>query len=341
MEDISSDLTVAPSVLPVPTFDEIGQSANQVAASHTLEDYHERLAEETLRRQRFDLQVFADFLFDTTGLVYGDFYTDLSAWTHITFGLIETFKRWMLQKGYALGSVNIRLATIKAYCRLAYTANYLSVKEYTAIRDLKGYSRQQEAEHVDEKRPITRIGKKKAHWVELTSAQVESLKRAPHGFLAERDTLLICLLFDHALRVGEAARLPITSINLQKGQLTVKRLKSRNPDPDIHELTPDTIQAAQRYLPTIPPEQVFLFDGLTTSALARRVKKWALSIGIKGLSPHDGRHFYTYDALAQGTDLKSLQDGGGWATIAMPARYAGRSKIANKGVKLSATKKGK
>src|SRR6266568_168868 len=339
MED--HDLTVAsPTVLSL-TYDEIGQSANQVAASHILEDYHERLAQETLRRQQFDLQIFAAFLKETTGIINGDFFNDLPSWKHITFGLIETFKRWRLQKGYAIGSVNIRLATIKAYCRLAYTAKYLSVEEYTAIRDLKGYSRQQEAEHVDEKRSITRIGKKKAHWIELTPAQVELLKDAPRGSLANRDKLLICLLFDHALRVGEAARLPTSSINLQKGQLTVKRLKSHNSDPDIHELTPDTIQAAQRYLPTVPASQALLFDGLTTSALARRVKKWALSIGIKGLSPHDGRHFYTYDALAQGTDLKSLQDGGGWATIAMPARYAGRSKIANKGVKLSATRKGK
>ena len=34
------------------------------------------------------------------------------------------------------------------------------------------------------------------------------------------------------------------------------------------------------------------------------------------------------------TDIKSLQDAGGWSSPAMPLRYAETNKIANQGVKL-------
>ena len=62
------------------------------------------------------------------------------------------------------------------------------------------------------------------------------------------------------------------------------------------------------------------------------------AMGIKGLSPHDCRHFAATDAIRNGTDIKSLQDFGGWNSPAMPLRYAESAKVANSGVKLSAYK---
>ncbi|HEY5005677.1 MAG TPA: hypothetical protein VII61_21120 [Ktedonobacteraceae bacterium] len=48
--------------------------------------------------------------------------TTPAVWQSITYGLIETFVRWQLQQGYAIGSINIWLATIKKYCALATKA---------------------------------------------------------------------------------------------------------------------------------------------------------------------------------------------------------------------------
>jgi site-specific recombinase XerD len=55
---------------------------------------------------------------------------------------------------------------------------------------------------------------------------------------------------------------------------------------------------------------------------------------VQGASAHDGRHAWATFAVRGGTDLKTLQDAGGWNSIAMPARYAASQKIANKGVVL-------
>jgi hypothetical protein len=40
-------------------------------------------------------------------------------------------------------------------------------------------------------------------------------------------------------------------------------------------------------------------------------------------------------AIRNGTDVKSLQDAGGWSSPAMPVRYAESAAIANQGVKLA------
>ena len=57
-------------------------------------------------------------------------------------------------------------------------------------------------------------------------------------------------------------------------------------------------------------------------------------LGVEQLSAHDGRHTWATLAIKAGTDLKALQDAGGWKSPYMPLRYAEAAKIANDGVKL-------
>ncbi|MBK9709763.1 MAG: tyrosine-type recombinase/integrase [Kouleothrix sp.] len=49
---------------------------------------------------------------------------------------------------------------------------------------------------------------------------------------------------------------------------------------------------------------------------------------------HDARHCWASQAIRSGTDIKSLQDAGGWTSPAMPLRYAESAAIANEGVRL-------
>ena len=317
-----------------PALAQVAQIADQAAAAHSLDEYHKGKSKETLRRHRHDLALFSHFLEETAQASPGDFYTDLEAWRDISYGLVAAFKIWQEQQGYALGSIGVRLSTVKVYCKLAHDAGVITTEAYMRIQGVMGY-KGMSARNIDAERPVRRIGNKKAQWVEISPAHAQLLKRAPAGPLADRDRLLLCLLLDHALRIGEAAILKTSSINLRKGKITYFRPKV-SLEPQTDNLTPDTLDAARRYLATIPPEQKLLFEGLTTRAMAMRVTKLARSIGIDGFSPHDCRHYFAEDALRNGTDLKILMDAGGWKTLEMPARYAGRQKIANKGLRLSA-----
>src|SRR5947207_1255043 len=112
----------------VPTYASIGEAANHFAQQTLLQDYKARKSQETLRRQIADIALFEQFLasagYQVEGLVY-----DLKKWEIVTWGLAEAFNRWQLQQGYALGSVNVRLATVKVYCQMAAKAEYLSAHE--------------------------------------------------------------------------------------------------------------------------------------------------------------------------------------------------------------------
>src|SRR5256885_13070758 len=102
----------------------ISAKADEYARATRLTRYHEGLRDETIRRQKTDLLTFAKFL-ASIGVQAGDFYHDLNAWQGISAGLLEAFIEWQKIAGYAIGSINVRLATMKAYCHLAYDVGVL------------------------------------------------------------------------------------------------------------------------------------------------------------------------------------------------------------------------
>ncbi len=73
---------------------------------------------------------------------------------------------------------------------------------------------------------------------------------------------------------------------------------------------------------------------MSERAITARVNVLGERLGIHGLSAHDGRHAWATFAIKAGTDVKALQDAGGWKSPYMPLRYAASGKIANAGVKL-------
>ncbi|MFZ2518386.1 MAG: tyrosine-type recombinase/integrase, partial [Anaerolineae bacterium] len=74
--------------------------------------------------------------------------------------------------------------------------------------------------------------------------------------------------------------------------------------------------------------------GMTERAVTARVETLGAALGIEGLSAHDLRHFWATTAAANKTDPFSLQEAGGWSSLAMPRRYVEDAKIANEGVRL-------
>lgn len=312
-------------VLDLPPMARAGAAANAAAAARSFASYRERVADHTRDRQDGDLACFASYLVAIGLAAPGALAVDPASWAGVTWGLVAGFVAWQSGEGYAIGSINVRLSTIKAYAKLAAKAGALSADEYAQIRLVAGF-RHAEGRRVDAKREQTRKpGGKKAAPVSISQAHAALLKQQPDPF----DRLLMCLLLDHGLRVGEVASLTAADFDLASGVLTFYR--SKVDKTQRHNLTTDTLSAALAALSGNTCVTT-LFGGIRT--MQRTVGRLGEAVGLKGLSPHDCRHAWATFATRAGTPTKALQDAGGWSSPAMPLRYAESAEIANDGVKL-------
>lgn len=332
-----------------------GLAANTAARQNRLASYQAGVARETLRRQRADIALFEQYLAEA-GAPTSGLFEQIERWDGVTWGLIEGFKEWQLQHGYAIRSVGVRLATVKRYTEIAAQSEVLDPQAYRLIQSVKMY-RARQLRNLDEKRPVKRRGKKKAEPVIVSTAHIDRLKdilRADDSYLGRRDCLLLCLLAHQGLRCGEIRQLEVQNMDLAGGYLVFYRHKVDKTQ--THQLHPATHEAALRYFEVARP-QGYLFqgvdraawsdtrgksykghaltDGLSTRAINERVQYLGSLVGLEGLSPHDLRHYWTSDAARNKTDLATLQQAGGWNSPIMPLHYMEKHKIANEGIKQS------
>jgi len=329
-------------LLPGELSHQIGLNANRAAAQSRFKEYRSRRAEETLRRQDADLALFHEFL-ERVNLRTGNLAQDPQAWRPVTWGLVEAFVKWQLNEGYAIKSINVHLSTVKSYARMAMQSDTLTPQEYALIRSVQGYSFREQV-RIDQKRPVKRIGCKKEEPVKLTPAQALQLKEQPATPQGRRDHLLMCLLLDHGLRVGEVTGLATADLDLAEGTLRFYRPKVNKEQ--VHRLTRETLQAARScqsngelaadglLLRRSKKNEELGAPGMSERAVTARVRLLGERLGVAGLSAHDCRHYWATSAARHGTDPFVLQEAGGWSSLAMPRRYVEENDIANEGVKL-------
>jgi len=342
---MTTDLIITPQNAP-NGLEIAGQMANGHAAKAAFGDYQSRKADNTLRRQRADLALFAEFL-AVAGIPAAptaeDLYSTPDAWRGVTWGLVEAWRNWSLQQGYSVGSVNVRLSTVKQYAKLAAKAGALEPADLAMVRTVGGYSHR-EGKRVDERREVTRKSTKKAEAVPLTPAQIKALKKQPDSPQGRRDAVIMCLLLDHGLRVGELAGLDVTAVNLAAGTMTFYRPKVGITQ--THKLSRDAKRALKAYFDAGDAPAVGRLlrasyganrlggAGVSTRNLSERVRYLGKLAGIEGLSAHDLRHSWATQAARHGTAIDRLQQAGGWSSPAMPLRYVEQAAVANDGVKL-------
>ena len=347
-------MTTALSLTSQQALAMVGQMANAYADSNVFEDFNSRKADNTLRAYRADLGSFATFLHDASkGAVTATgaaLQTMPEAWTGVTWGLVQAFVQWLLKVGASVATVNRKLAAVKVYAALAAEAGALDGQDAAKIaRRIHGYTGKA-ARNVDRERTAagapTRQSTKKAAHVALTDDQVKALKTHADTPQGRRDALLMALLLDHGLRVGELAILTVDAFQTdESGTFTFYRPKVGKEQ--RHRLTDDTLRALTAYmLHDAPDRGALLFRqsakggqlktgaGISERNLSERVRTLGKRIGIPNLSAHDCRHNWATRAVKGKTDAFALRDAGGWASLAMPSRYVEAAAIANERVTL-------
>lgn len=325
-----------------------GQTANTYAAAGAFADYMSRKAVRTLSAQRDDLATFGAYLCEATDgadcPTADQLQQNPAAWHGVTWGLVAGFLQWMLRAGYAITSANRKLSSVKVYAKLAAQAGVIAPAEAAMIRTVTGHGKT-EGKRVDEKRTgagrATRKGHKKAQHVSMTREQAQALKTQPDTPQGRRDAVIMCLLLDHGLRVGELARL--TDQAIQPGGLLVF-YRPKVDKTQTHRLTSDALRAVTAYFLADAPKGARLLRpssksgglmtgaGMSERAITERVRVLGAAVGLTGLSAHDCRHYWATRAATAGTDAFALRDAGGWSSLAMPSRYVEAAAIANEGV---------
>ncbi len=143
------------------------------------------------------------------------------------------------------------------------------------------------------------------------------------------------LYIELALRVSEVVGLNIEHFDLEKGTVTIYRGKTD--ETQVHQLKRHTRLAAEDYLATIGRKSGPLFLGYRGKHITRygpydRVRLLGEQLGIDHLSPHDLRHYWTFDALSNRTPVDRVQSGGNWKSPTMVLKYAKHTGTANEGV---------
>jgi integrase len=336
---------VTRQITPIHTTTEAGIVANQVAARNVFADYQQRKSRNSLRAQSADLATFADYL-SAAGIAApgaDELQNDPDAWQGMTWGLVAGFVQWMLRQGLALASINRKLSTVKVYSGLAAQAGVIRGAELALIKSVKGYAAK-EFKRMDDKRTAagqtTRKGAKKAKSVVLTPEQAKALKSQPDTPQRRRDAVIMTLLLDHGLRVGELAALQVTDVDLAAGELRFYRPKVAKVQ--THRLTQDAKAALRAYLPYAPALGPLLRGsrkggnldgyGMAERSITMRVGELGAALGIEGLSAHDCRHYWATRAIRKGADPFAVLQAGGWTSMATVQKYVDETTIANEGI---------
>lgn len=164
----------------------------------------------------------------------------------------------------------------------------------------------------------------------ITHEELERLLEAPDIRTVKglRDQAILELLFSTGMRLAELCGLD-RFVDLKKGELTVRGKGDRVRLVFISDRARNAIRAyMEKRTDALEPLFVSIAHGkiigrITPRAVERMVKRYGVKAGIVGkkLTPHILRHCFATDLLANGADLRAVQELLGHANIATTQIY--------------------
>ena len=154
----------------------------------------------------------------------------------------------------------------------------------------------------------------------------EAQNLASNSWQGLRDTAIFTLLYGCGLRISEALSLNVGDI----GNNDFLRIKGKGNKERIVPLLPVVVENINKYLAECPyqPKQgepLFLGargDRLVPRIIQRQMQKIRAYLGLPdNLTPHALRHSFATHLLAEGTDLRSIQELLGHASLTTTQRF--------------------
>ncbi|MFH1769832.1 MAG: site-specific tyrosine recombinase/integron integrase [Parcubacteria group bacterium] len=167
------------------------------------------------------------------------------------------------------------------------------------------------------------LGKQEERQVEfLEEGELKKFLDSPkmNTLAGLRDKSILETLFSTGLRVSELCSLDRDSIDLDRGEFSVKGKGSKirlvflsdDAKSTIIQYLDKRVDADEALFIRVPKDEKFeKYENLrlTPRSIQRVIKKYAIESGIVGkkVSPHTLRHSYATDLLRNGADIRSVQ----------------------------------
>jgi site-specific recombinase XerD len=159
----------------------------------------------------------------------------------------------------------------------------------------------------------------------LKQDELKALLEAPRRM---RDRLIMKLLYETGMRVGELTSLTIGDVDLESGEITIQKAKRHEEGRKVPLLNSWTKSMLRDYIGTRKNRRDSLFVSNKRSPLSRRqverlISKYGDQIGLDKdkRHPHVLRHTHAVYALKSGIDLRTLQQNLGHSSIEVTAIY--------------------
>jgi integrase len=159
----------------------------------------------------------------------------------------------------------------------------------------------------------------------LKQDELKALLEAPRRM---RDRLIIKLLYETGMRVGELSSLTIGDVDLEAGEITIQQAKRHKEGRKVPLVNSWTKSMLRDYIGTRKIRKDPLFVSNKRSPLSRRqverlISNYGEQIGLEKdkRHPHVLRHTHAVYSLKSGIDLRTLQQNLGHSSIEVTAIY--------------------
>lgn len=261
-----------------------------------------KLSANTTAAYRTDLEQFSAFLHARGH----------GSWHDLTRDDVVAFLLFLKERRYATSTLARRTAAVKSFCDYL---QQIGVLMHDPTADL-------ESPRVDRTPPLA-----------ISVVQVDELLELPlrtSGPEALRDKAMLEVLYATGMRVSELVALNLDDVNLEAEYV---RCNGRNRQRQL-PLSPSAVTALEEYLDIARPQLArnnrhvdpALFLNHRGKRLTRQgfwliLKRYADQLGIHELTPHTLRHSFAAHMLANGADLRSVQQLLGHASISTTQIY--------------------
>ncbi len=208
-----------------------------------------------------------------------------------------------------------------------------SFLKYLAKRDVKSLA----AEKIE----LPKSPSRQVEFLNIEEVQrlIEATKSEKNKLTRLRDHGILEMLFSTGLRISELTNLKQDQVNLKRGEFSVR---GKGDKLRVVFLSPAATEAIEKYLEAREDNSKSLFirhkakesvekqiesqgeavTGLTPRSVQRIIKKYAQVAGIvKTITPHTLRHSFATDLLANGADIRAVQEMLGHASISTTQIY--------------------